>query len=235
MALKIAMRCRQVIRLKQSSLRRGAGRLAAAAVLFILAGFVDVLAQSKTSDNSRSPWKFELSDVAGKRHTEAELKRHRGSVFFFIATECPISNRYAPEINHIVAEYSKLNFAFFNVHSDPDTALDAMKKHAQEYGYKFPVLIDPSHRLASRFGVTLTPTAVVVSASGDVLYRGRIDNRYLDFGRYRDAGISSDLRLALDAIRSSLPVSERFTKSIGCAIPPPRVEPSAARSTSSPE
>lgn len=221
--LKGAMRNRRVTGLKQDSLRRAASVFAAAVVLF-LAGVVGVLAQSKTSHTSSSQWKFELNDVAGKRHTEGALKHHRGAVFFFVETECPISNRYAPEINRIVADYSKLNFVFFNVHSDPDIPLDAMKKHAQEFGYKFPVLIDPSHKLASRFGVTLTPTAVIVSASGDVLYRGRIDNRYLDFGNYRDAGITPDLRLALDAIRSSRPVSERFTKSVGCALPPPRTE-----------
>jgi hypothetical protein len=75
--------------------------------------------------------------------------------------------------------------------------------------------------LASRTGVTLTPTAVILSPAGELLYRGRIDNRYLDFGKYRDAGVKPDLRLALDAVVAGNPVAEPFTNPIGCALPPP--------------
>jgi hypothetical protein len=75
--------------------------------------------------------------------------------------------------------------------------------------------------MASRIGVTLTPTAVILSPHGKVLYRGRIDNRYLDFGKYRDTGIKPDLRLALDALLAGKAVPEPFTKSIGCGLPPP--------------
>ncbi len=162
-----------------------------------------------------------LTDTDGQRHNRTEVQNGRAAIFFFVAVECPISNRYAPEINRIVAEYTTKNYHFYAVQSDPDVTANTARAHAQDYGYKFPVLLDPSQRLAKRFGVALTPTVIVVSPAGEMIYRGRIDNRYLDFGRYRDAGIKRDLRLVLDAISAKKPVAEPVTNVIGCALPPP--------------
>ena len=166
-------------------------------------------------------WDFSLLDAAGRKHTAQEWGAARAVTLFFIATECPISNRYAPEINRLVAAYAAQGVAFYGVQSDPKIGASAARQHAQDYGFDFPVLLDPAQTVASRTGVTLTPTAVILSSAGELLYRGRIDNRYLDFGRYRDAGVTPDLRLALDAVVAGKPVAEPFTKAIGCALPPP--------------
>lgn len=163
---------------------------------------------------------YSLPDAAGRRHTAREWRQARAAVFFFIATECPISNRYAPEINRIVEAYAPKNIAFYAVHSDPELQAATAKKHAAEYGYNFPVLLDPEQALAAQLGVALTPTVAIVSPAGERLYRGRIDNRYLDFGKYRNAGIQPDLRLALDAVLAGKPIAEPVTKSIGCGLPP---------------
>jgi peroxiredoxin len=166
-------------------------------------------------------WNFELLDAAGRKHTAQEWKSARAVALFFIAAECPISNRYAPEINRLVAAYSAQGVAFYGVHSDPDITPAVALRHAQDYGFNFPVLLDPAQTLAGRTGVILTPTAVILSPAGDLLYRGRIDNRYLDFGKYRASGVKPDLRLALDAVVAGLPVAEKYTKPVGCALPPP--------------
>jgi hypothetical protein len=59
----------------------------------------------------------------------------------------------------------------------------------------------------------------VLSPSGDVLYRGRIDDRVADFGKRRVEPTRRDLRLALDAILAGKPVQARLTKAVGCYIP----------------
>jgi hypothetical protein len=164
---------------------------------------------------------YSLDDADGRRRSDRDWAHSKAAVFLFIANECPISNRYAPEVNRIVDDYASTGFSFFAVHSDPDEHSDSVRKHTREFGYKFPALLDPAQTLAAGWGVTATPTAVVVSPAGVVLYRGRIDNRYIDFGRYRDSGIESDLRRALDAVAAGKPVANRFTRSIGCALPPP--------------
>jgi peroxiredoxin len=173
-------------------------------------------------ERAKAPtWDFDLPDAEGRRHTAREWKEARAVALFFIAAECPISNRYAPEINRIVADYATRGVAFYGVHSDQDVGAEASRRHARDYGFDFPVLLDPAQTLANQTGVTLTPTAVILSPAGELLYRGRIDNRYLDFGKYRDTGVRPDLRLALDAVIAGKPVAEKYTKSIGCALPPP--------------
>ena len=167
---------------------------------------------------------FDLADAAGRRHTAGEWRTARAVVLLFIGVECPISNRYAPEINRLVATYAPQGAVFYGVHSDPALEAAAVNRQAQDYGFNFPVLLDPGQVLAVRTGVTVTPTAVVLSPAGEPLYRGRIDNRYLDFGRYRDAGIQPDLRLALEAVLAGRPIAEPFTKAVGCALPPPAAQ-----------
>src|SRR6266540_3049453 len=177
--------------------------------------------RTRRGESEAPAWDFDLLEAAGRRHTAREWKDARAVALFFIAAECPISNRYAPEINRIVADYATRGVAFYGVHSDQDVGAEASRRHARDYGFDFPVLLDPAQTLANQTGVTLTPTAVILSPAGELLYRGRIDNRYLDFGKYRAAGVKPDLRLALDAVIAGKPVAEKYTKAIGCALPPP--------------
>lgn len=198
--------------------------LAAAILTLVLAtvGRTSTVEACRKNYGQSPTLRYVLTDAQGGQHSERDIAHSRAAVFFFIANECPISNRYAPEVNRIVDDYSSRGFSFFAVHSDPDETAEQVRNHSQEFKYKFPALLDPEQKLASSFEVLATPTAVVVSPAGEILYRGRIDNRYLDFGKFRDAGIESDLRVALDSLVDSKRVANRFTKTIGCALPPPR-------------
>src|SRR5579883_1465145 len=105
----------------------------------------------------------------------------QATVYLFISADCPISNRYVPTMNALDKEFGA-NTAFYAVQSDPDVTQAQANQHAREYGFQFPVQVDPQQKLADRYGVMVTPTAVVVSPKGDLLYRGRIDDRAVDFG-----------------------------------------------------
>jgi thiol-disulfide isomerase/thioredoxin len=149
-----------------------------------------------------------LASAAGKKAV----------VLLFIARDCPISNAYAPEIGRICARYTAQKVAFYLVYPDPDTSLAAAKQHAKEYGYTCPVLLDPAHRLARKAGATVTPEAAVFAPGGKLLYRGRIDDLYLGFGRRRDHATRHDLRDALDAVLGGRPVPAPRTQAIGCFL-----------------
>lgn len=153
----------------------------------------------------------------------ANLKGKRAVVLLFIARDCPISNAYAPEINRLCAQYAPQKIAFYMVYPDPDTTLADAQKHAREYGYASPVLLDPGHRLTRRAGATVTPEAVVFAPDGKLLYRGRIDDLYIGFGKQRFAATRHDLRLALDAAAQGKTTPRPFTRSIGCFIPDAKV------------
>ena len=139
-------------------------------------------------------------------------------MLLFIARDCPISNSYAPEIKRIIARYTPQKVAFTLVYPDPDTTLTSARRHAKDYGYTCPLLLDPAHKLVHKSGVTVTPEVAVFAPSGKLLYRGRIDDLYLGFGQRRYAVTRHDLRDALDAVLSGRPVPSAKTQAVGCFI-----------------
>jgi hypothetical protein len=78
-------------------------------------------------------------------------------------------------------------------------------------------LRDPDHALVKAAGATITPEAAVF-AGGHVVYRGRIDDRYVDLGLERPAATKRDLADALTAVMSGKPVHPPTTQAVGCFI-----------------
>jgi peroxiredoxin len=175
---------------------------------------------------SATAWDFSLSDLEGRTHSKEEWQQKRGVVLFFLGAECPISNRYSPEINRIVADYGAKKFAFYGVQSDPeDSARSEALKAVENFGYRFPILLDPFQNLARRARVTMTPEVAVFSPTGELLYHGRIDDLYIGFGKFRGEPTRRDLRLTLDAISDGRPAPNAETKAVGCYLPPAAKEP----------
>jgi hypothetical protein len=142
----------------------------------------------------------------------------RATVVLFVRTDCPISNRYVPELQRIYEAYAQRGVAFWLVYPDPDAQDDAIRAHIEEYGYPMRALKDPDHRLVGHAGATITPEAALFDAGGDLVYLGRIDDRYVDFGKARPEPTRRDLALALDAVLEGRPVENDRTRAIGCFI-----------------
>jgi len=161
---------------------------------------------------------FSVADTAGHVHTPSEWAGKHAVVLLFVSTDCPLSNRYVPEMNRIQSAYSPRGIAFYAVQGDATVPEGEVRKHVQEFGYKFPYLLDPRESLADFTGATSTPQAAVLSPRGELLYLGRIDNRVEEFGQERVKVTRFDLRDALDAILAGKPVPHPRTKALGCAI-----------------
>jgi mono/diheme cytochrome c family protein len=146
-------------------------------------------------------------------------------VLIFTTIDCPISNRYAPEIARLHEEFAPQGITFSLVFANPADTEQAIDAHVKRFGYRMPVLRDPQHTLVKKTGVTIAPEAAVLDAGDRVLYRGRIDDRYVSFGVDRPAPTRRDLRDALTAIAAGQPVEVPHTQAIGCVlsdfIPPP--------------
>ena len=68
-------------------------------------------------------------------------------------------------------------------------------------------------------GATITPEVVIYDHRiGQILYSGRIDDRYVKVGKRRRHVQTSELEDALKAIRSGQPVAVRETQATGCLI-----------------
>jgi peroxiredoxin len=167
----------------------------------------------------------EFKDVNGRAQTPLAQPDKKATVLFFLMPDCPISNSYAPEIQRICVAYEAKKIAAFVVHADPDVTVEQAKKHAKEYGFLCPVLLDPAHVLAKKAGVTMAPEAAVLGPSGKVVYRGRIDDWYVDYGKRRGEPTQRDLRNALDAVLQGKAIATPTTKVIGCHLPEPKKLP----------
>jgi len=162
---------------------------------------------------------FSLRDSTGKTYNETSLAEHKATVFVFVATDCPNSNTYAPVLARLYREYSPRGIAFFNVYSDPVETADTVRKHDTDYAVPFPALLDPHQVLARMTGARSTPEVVILASDGHELYRGRVDDRFVDFGKTRYSPTENDLQEALDTILQNKPVVHPVTKVLGCAIP----------------
>ena len=140
---------------------------------------------------------WELPGTDGRAHSSRDLGQAKATVLIFMATDCPISNRYAPLLHRIETEYGPRGIAFLAVFSGPGTKLETVRQHLIEYA---------------------TPEVVVLSPGGAELYRGRIDNQYVAWGKTRNEATVSDLQNALDSILASKPIAEPVTKALGCGI-----------------
>jgi thiol-disulfide isomerase/thioredoxin len=144
----------------------------------------------------------------------------KATVLLFIAVDCPISNRYAPEYGRIHADYAGKGVEIVRVYIDDTVPKADIVKHADEFNLAMTrAIFDGKHVLVKALGVTVTPEAAVVGPDGTLLYRGRIDDLYVSHGRLREGEYRRDLREALTEIVDGKPVSVPFTNATGCGIP----------------
>jgi hypothetical protein len=138
------------------------------------------------------------------------------TVYVFTTTDCPISNRYAPEIQRLVAKFgSKARFVL--VYPVPTDSPEMIREHKKKFAYSIDSIRDADQKLVKMTGVTVTPEAALMKGS-QLLYRGRIDDRYIEFGKDRPAPTTHDLESAIDAAISGKPIAVRRTQAIGCIL-----------------
>jgi hypothetical protein len=142
----------------------------------------------------------------------------RANAFVFTATDCPISNRYAPEIRRLYDAFSRRGIRFWLVYANPRENATAVREHARKFSFALSVVRDPQHDLVNALGVTVTPEVAIVGPRGDTLYRGRIDDRYTDIGVDRPVATRHEFEEALSAVAEGRPVPTATTRAVGCVL-----------------
>ena len=190
---------------------------AAAAFLGLFVGPAVALAGAAPAER---PEPAPLVDLEG-RPADPLADGAAATVFLFVRTDCPISNRYAPEVRRLWEEHAPRGAAFYLVYADPGEAVAKIRRSTEDFGYPFPALRDPEHRLVALTGATVTPEAAVFDADGRMVYRGRIDDRWASLGRPRAAPTKRDLDEVLAALGAGERLVPRTTRAVGCFIPEP--------------
>lgn len=139
-------------------------------------------------------------------------------VLLFVRTDCPISNRYAPAIKEMSSRFGR-SAEFFLVYPVRSETAEQIRNHLKEYGYKLTALRDPEYTLVRASNTRVTPEAAVFSPSGHLLYHGRIDDWYTEFGRSRPAPTTHELASAVEAAIAGKPIPVSAQPAIGCFLP----------------
>jgi hypothetical protein len=142
----------------------------------------------------------------------------KATVVVFISIECPVSNRYAPELRRLSDTYAARGVRFFPIYGNPAETVSEIQAHLRDYKYPGVPLRDPSHALVKAVGAQVTPEAAVFDASGALVYHGRIDNRYASLGVERPAATVHDLDAAIAATLAGTPIAEPVTQAVGCYL-----------------
>jgi hypothetical protein len=175
-------------------------------------------AGSQEASNGRVLWP-DLAGIDGTDYLPFSDSSTKALALIFILPDCPICNSYVPEINRLHEEFSHRGAPIVLVHVDPEITAQRAKQHAREFRIECPVTLDKHHLYVGQAGAKIAPETAVFSPSGDLLYRGRIDDQYAGLGKRRTQVTSHDLRDALEAILAGERVPNPRTKAVGCPIP----------------
>ena len=139
-------------------------------------------------------------------------------VLVFARTDCPITNRYAPELQRLGLEFAANDVDFWIVYPDPAERPESIKAHMTQYKLPGKAIFDPKHEWVKKAEATTAPQAAVFDKTVRLVYSGRIDDRYVDFGKSRPAPQTHDLEDAIKATLAGKPVAHPRTHSVGCYL-----------------
>jgi hypothetical protein len=123
-----------------------------------------------------------------------------------LSGSCPIAARYRPVLDRLRGDYPSVTF------------LGVVPDELPPTEQSFPVLLDPRFDLTRQLGAAMTPEAFVFDRQGKLQYRGRIDDRYVDFGKARPQAAREDLREAIEDLQAGRKVKVSRRRGVGCFL-----------------
>ena len=167
-------------------------------------------------------WKapeFTLKDPDGKAFTMSEQLGDEGLLIAFICNHCPyvqaIAERFADDVRELQAEGINVLAVMSNdyrfVQADNPSY---MKKFAARYGFTFPYLVDETQEIGRTYGAVCTPDFFGFNKSGELQYRGRLDDARMG----NPAGRKRELVDAMKQIAVTGQGPRQQIPSMGCSI-----------------
>jgi hypothetical protein len=153
-------------------------------------------------------------------------------VLYFVATDCPISNRTFPEMKRVREEFSTRDIAFWYVYPNTTETRDAVLDHQAAFDSAGQALLDDHGVLTELTHAVATPEAVVLTRSGSSwhpIYAGRIDDRYVRLGLERPSIQNHFVERVLNELLSGQPIEPAVGNPVGCAIMRPTAEKALRR------
>ncbi|MEM7455650.1 MAG: redoxin domain-containing protein [Planctomycetota bacterium] len=177
----------------------------------------NVTATENAQDNATSVIGTRVVDLDGRilcpGINDGELKP---VVIVLLDIGCPIARRYSPELNEYSQRADELGVELYGLLSDPVLSLSDAIEFRDSFELEFPVIWDSNGDLALRLAPTKFPECFVIAPSGEVVYRGRIDNRFEAPGKLRQNVTAHELRDAMTAVAEGRLPEVSYEPPVGC-------------------
>src|SRR5687768_3023576 len=132
------------------------------------------------------------------------------SVLVFLSPDCPLCKNYSLVLNELQQDFkSKINI--YGVVPGSTYSNEEVKKYIKDYKIVFPVMIDPQKAFTSMVKATVTPEVVLVNETGNIVYRGAIDDWVEELGRKKVKPEQHFLKEAINQYLQNKPVALKQT------------------------
>ncbi len=148
-----------------------------------------------------------------KLSVEHGLNASFATVFIAFDKDCPLCKWYKPVISQLNQDFSKSNVQWVLLRLDLENAdssvgLAGIKEISKD-----------AHNIAKSLAMSVTPEVVLADNKGNIMYRGKIDDRAIETGKHKSVAHEKYLEDALTEWRTKGSVANQaFTKPIGCFI-----------------
>jgi len=163
-------------------------------------------------------------NMNGQPVTRLAAPGSQAIILFFVASDCPISNRYIPEMQRLENKFASQHVVFWFVYPNVGETFEAVRQHEAAYGLERNILLDPHHQLVALTHAKVTPESAVLvpehagAENLRTVYHGRIDDRYLQIGQERPSATEHDLERAIVDVLQHRSVQQPDGPAVGCGI-----------------
>jgi peroxiredoxin len=157
-----------------------------------------------------------IEGTDGKQHSLSDYKDAKMIVEIFTCNHCPVAQLYEDRLIQLQSDYAAkgVKLVAISVSNVQGDGLAEMKAKAQEKGFNFPYLHDPTQAAGRAIGAQHTPQAFVLDANRKIVYMGGIDNKWDN----PEAVTKTYLRDAIDAALAGRAPEVQETRATGCGI-----------------
>ena len=164
---------------------------------------------------------FQLPEVvSGETISLNNFKGKKGLLVMFICRHCPYVQHVKYELARFGKDFTDSDLGIIAISSNdvkqyPEDAHEKLREMSQELGFTFPFCYDGSQEVAKTYTAACTPDFFLFDQKRELVYRGQLDDSRPDTGI---PVTGQDLRTAIDAVLSGIPISGEQKPSIGCNI-----------------
>ena len=148
-------------------------------------------------------------------------------VLFFVASDCPVSNRTFPEMQRLREKFAFAGASFWYVYPNQGEKAIDVAAHQASFDAHGAAMLSPGPELVRLVHAVATPEVSVLEPNGTggwhPVYTGRVDNRYVRLGLERTQVTERYAEQAIQAALAGHHPSAPVGGPVGCAILNPGV------------